>query len=482
MPHSTDLPSVECLRAGAAHAAAVPSEGGASAFRALMIGGNGKWASRTYRPVFDNNPDWQLTVADPVAVGAPARFITLAGDFADDNAALDAADRSQCFDLVIISTPPETHYQYIKWALGKGADVVCDKPVIALPCQFGSAVASRRLNEQYRDLCHLANRVRHRRHPARRCQVHIPMKRRQDWPFGDILGWIDQVRAVTGIGPTFFNLVFNDGAYRFPDEYDRPGAHGYRAGLGILTHTGYHYLDYLAACLYQADDPVEEVETRVAFATTAARPGTPLDRAFAKLLGRDETIISAPADVPAAELDVTVHYNIRTRSEQSCVATLTLVHNGCGRRLNPHYGLDQTHDEGRVGDLCVMIQQGTFQSVQCVVADNAEGHGEARVIRRVHPRVAGLLGIADLVIEDCPVPAGHSTAFYHRVVRRILDAVRAPAGSSQDHELSTYALARQATTMALYAAALPRDPDKTDPLSALPSSPAVRQQKLPLVA
>lgn len=429
-------------------------------YTALMIGGCGKWASRTYLPVFARSEQWRLVVADTnggTAQFDDAPFVPLTGCFERDRDMLDTADRLYTPDIVIVSTPPETHYEYIAWALMKGADVVCDKPLVAIPAQFGSAQAAQILARQYASLCNLVEASVHRRHEVRSCNVYIPMKRRQDWPFGQILCDIKQVHDLTGIAPTFFNLTFNDGAYRFLDEYDRPGAHGYRAGLGILTHTGYHYLDYLAACLSSENDPVYDVDCDCVSSTTSGRAANPVDRAFAALLGRNdcpETEIQRTSLISRGELDVTLAYRLYLRSGQTCTATVSLLHHGASRRLSPRYAPDQTHDEGRVGDLSLTIQQGPFQSVQCLVADNAEGHGYARYIRRLHPIIARNLQADEIAIVDRDIPKGSSSLFYHAVVERILARCVSPAKPDVDDAVATYSLQRQATTMALYAKAM----------------------------
>lgn len=78
------------------------------------------------------------------------------------------------------------------------------------------------------------------------------------------------------------------------------------------------------------------------------------------------------------------------------------------------------------------IQQGPVQSIQCTVTDNAEGHGDLWLVRRLHLHVGRHLGLDEVTLSQRDVPVGSSESLYHRVVGRILDLCRAPALAAED--------------------------------------------------
>lgn len=444
--------------------------------RVLIIGGAGFWARATYLPAIGGAAQsWHISaLADlPDAIesllgsdlypedvrrGAPT-LIPLSGKTDDDLKVLESAIATDMPDLIVICSPPETHFSYLQWALNKGCDVVCDKPIVALAQQFASPVASETLRTQYAIVRAAQARSRHWRHQARSCLVFHPLRRREQWPFGDLLHWMHDIRERACIPPTFLEINFNDGAYRFPEEYALPGAHGYLNGLGILTHTGYHVLDFIAAALDCAADPMTDVKCRLLHWEDPASTDTPVDQVLRSVLG-DAQPISAQrraVSVPRpTEIDIVLQYRITFRSGVQTHVIASLLHRGTTRRLSPMYADSATHDEARVEDTSIVAHQGPFQTVQCLITDNEGGampNGYYRTVRRLHPTLAQQIGCAEIEVTDRSTCSDEAASFYRAWVGRVLDACAKPT-ITEDAELETYTLANQAMTMVLYTLAL----------------------------
>lgn len=99
------------------------------------------------------------------------------------------------------------------------------------------------------------------------------------------LDW--QLHRAPGMPASFVSIVHNDGSYRFPGGFNLPGAHGYSSGLGSLTHTAYHYLDFLAFLIEQVKAGEPKVTCRRVFLHKTGMDYGLTDQRFRKLLGGD---------------------------------------------------------------------------------------------------------------------------------------------------------------------------------------------------
>lgn len=421
----------------------------------VAIGGAGKWFSDTYAPLLAAAQGWQLCgVVDlhdrlagmqmPEVQGWPVR----PGDAPETAREFIESVKPA---LVVVSTGPETHAQYCTMALQAGADVICDKPPIALAHQFSTVGAGQQLVLQYEQLLR-TQRSSVRRGSQRPPHVFVPLRRRRHRPFGWILQWLEQVHEVTGVLPTSIDIAFNDGSFRCAEEYDRPGAHGYRDGLGVLTHTGYHFIDFAAACLALGTASGQSVRCTRLPAPTAQSPDGKAEQAFFQMLGRDLGTESSPVHDCDAEVDARMHMDVQMSNGQTSRCNFALMHHGCTRRELASYAAHATHDEGRVDDLNLMIQQGAHQSIQLLICDNAGGavpHGHCVVLRRVHPLLARRLQIDAVSMQTIALHPGDAAAAYAGCLSDFLAACAVDGPHARD--LDSFTLARQRLTATMYA-------------------------------
>jgi len=440
--------------------------------RVLIIGGAGKQAASVYLPiVLDNNrDDIQLAAIADLTNPYDSRFtipfstsihtnntawIALTDDIDTNFIALNEYLTKEQIDTLIVSCPPQFHHAYIQWGIQSGLDVICDKPLVARTQQFGNASASNLLLQDFESLYQSLNQSKHLRDTNRSCKAYVLLMRPVSHPYIEILTGLHDVFDLTGQCLTYALVCRSDGTYRFADEYDRPGTHGYRHGLGKLTRSGYHYIDFLAHCLTQAPPSSQVLEARmVSRSTVKDSRRTPPSIAYERIIGHTY-------DVPSrddftgdnAELDFNITYSLRTGDVPipDCEIHFSFVERGCTRRVNPYYPKDTTHDEGQTHDTVICIHQGPLQSFHLLVAYDAINAGRASLVRRLNPKVAMMLDQPSLTISDVQLQRDENTIQNRDIARDLLDVL---TGRQAVGRYSSLDLREHRTTMKLYALAI----------------------------
>jgi hypothetical protein len=444
----------------------------------LVIGGFGKWSSQTYLPVlFDGlqrfNIEGIVAIAD-IATSVKDissydllknlfkhekfRQIKLTGIFNQDVDILEKFLSEESVDNLIISTHPLLHYPYIKWGIKNGLNIICDKPPVSQFQQFGNTKAEELL-KRFNELCICINNSKHHRNEEK-CKVFLPLRRRVQPLFKSIYDGIQEVFQLTKQHITHVYIHLNDGSYRFPDEYDLPGAHGYRDGLGSLTHTAYHLIDVIANCLEQAPPPCDYIESKIISCLTVqeARKITN-DIGYQNLIGRNINIYNDCSIAfigDNSEIDIQIAYAFKKLSQQysDCNVLASFIHRGCTKRIHPYYNQNQTHDEGRVDDTVIIIQQGALQSYHLMISDDAGGafpNAYIRSVRRLNPKLSSLLGKKELSVDDFYPNSQENKNVYQFMLQELFDIF---SGKSDPNSLKSLYLNNQVLSMTLYSLAI----------------------------
>ena len=192
----------------------------------IIIGGAGRWAQRTYLPLFKHGSDHHLiAVADLPDALRDAKadcgeVVELTGDLASDLATLSTCRAAYpSAQALIVATPPVLHDIYTEWGIRSGLSVICDKPPCAARDQFGHPQRVSEVEASYQHLLELLNG-----HPNQR--VYVPLRRRIHDPYAKLAKAVAEVATMTGQALTTITIHHNNGCYRYPNEYALPGAHG----------------------------------------------------------------------------------------------------------------------------------------------------------------------------------------------------------------------------------------------------------------
>ncbi len=414
----------------------------------LVIGAMGAWYEIAYRPVLETSCCNKIEYLD---THGNVDYIV-----SEDRYGIEFMDilRHSEPDLVIITSPPETHYEYLKYSLACGADVICDKPLIAKQNQLHSRYD---LEATYNELLALADNSMHKS-KKRPCKVFTPFRRRNHAPFKNIIDDTRLIKNITNLYPSNIDLWFCDGSYRFHQEYDRPGAHGYRKGLGILTHTGYHFIDYLSALFDDNFDQVVNLSSiRLPFRTTIDQDGFE-EIEFHKFLSDSSKIELKPSSHSYnAEADFRTFLQAYLTTGQTSNIHLFFQHHGFTRRMYPMMDANQTHDKDRVDDLVLTIQQGPYQYIQLQVIDNiddSENGGYIRYVRRLHPKIAANLAMDELRVLDFSYPNKLNRYEYQKIVRRFIEESMSSTPLNSSSQSYVFSIQNQRLGISLYSCLL----------------------------
>lgn len=406
--------------------------------RILLIGGAGKQSGSVYLPILLTRKDVSLVaIADLIDPNissltkkftsdlhkARTQWINLKGDIDIDLKILDIFIQNVSCDTLIISCPPVYHTDYVEWGLKHGLDIIVDKPVVCRPNQFGDAKAAQLLRDDYRLICRERKTSTHHT-KKRQSIVSVPLMRRVTNPYTKILEGLQEVYTHTKQNLTHMMACRSDGCFRFSDEFDRPGAHGYREGLGTLTMSGYHYVDFMAACLMSAPVKSTTMETSLSSKTTVGdvrkqSQDTPYGR-YLKRTNKVETGIFIGDN---AELDFSANFVFKQSGSilPDCELNFTFIQRGSTRRVTPVYSRDVTHDEGLTNDCVMVIHQGVFQSFHCLVTQDPATDGRITLVRRLNPLIAAKLGQKTLSIQDYPLKNNENTLNNRTIISNLLD-------------------------------------------------------------
>ncbi|MEK7577774.1 MAG: hypothetical protein AAB492_04135 [Patescibacteria group bacterium] len=438
--------------------------------KVLLIGGSGKQSGAVYLPILLDTArnDLQLVaIADPLdplkskfaskysdlLQSAKTRWLPLKNDPTEDLRVLSDFFKQEPFDTLAISCPPLYHAMYVAWGLKHGTDVIVDKPFVCLKNQFGDASAAKKLRKEYTELQQLRDSSHHRTH-KRKCMVAVPLMRRAAAPYTTILQNIREVYEMTGQHITHMQALRSDGCFRFADEFDRPGAHGYREGLGTLTMSGYHYLDYIAACVMAAPPEGNVLEAHMVKQTIVGDVRkTSQDVPYARFLKRANVEVDGSFQGDNAELDFSVSFSVKKPKAilPECDLQFSFIQRGCTRRISPSYSLQTTHDEGLTNDCVMVVHQGPLQSFHTLVAQDSTTNGRISVVRRINPTLAEKLGIPPLTITDYELKNNENIQRNQTIINGLLDKFSGKDNSGLFDQLDAK---YQSFTMELYAATI----------------------------
>ncbi len=431
----------------------------------LLIGGSGKQSGAVHLPILLNRKDVSLAgIADiidpaisPFTKGYTsdfrkigAKWIALEGKIDADLKKLDIFIQVIPCDTLVISCPPVYHTAYVEWGLKKGLDVIVDKPVVCRLNQFGNIEAAKLLLSDYKSMC-LNRKTSMHRTKKRNCIVSVPLMRRVTSPYTKILEGLQEVYKQTGQNLTHMVACRSDGCFRFADEFDRPGAHGYREGLGTLTMSGYHYIDFMAACLMSAPVKGKILKTSLASKITVGdvrkeSQNIPYSRYLKRVNKKEKGAFIGDN----AELDFSADFVLK-QSEPvlpDCELSFTFIQRGSTRRVTPVYPKNLTHDEGLTNDCTMVIHQGAFQSFHCLVTQDPTIDGRLTLIRRLNPLIAAKLGQRTLSIQDYPLKYNENTLNNRIIISNLLDKF---AGNNKRNIYDSLDIENQKLTVDLYA-------------------------------
>lgn len=385
----------------------------------LIIGGSGTWSGQAYIPSIKQAKSNVALVGilDPINPYYSQKTISHFDYFTEHNVKWIKSKRD-CdeelvkryitkygVDIVIISTPPKFHYEYTLVSLKCGADVICDKPIIATPAQSSSIDMALANIEKHRKLIQ-AIRESHNHKESRRCFVLTPLRRKLQETYTNIYNSVQLIKEIFGQDVTNISISHNDGVFRFDDEVElKCGSHGYSDGFGKLTHTGYHILDVVAGFIEFGCDTqnVQCVCKIINCNTVGDMLKSKANRINAKLLHSKLKTEDVSDIALEAEMDVTISYTLYHNDKKFCNIIVDLIHCGKSNRTRSHYDFNNYNDQGRTNELTMHIQQGSLFSSQLILntmSGSGGTIGNGYTFKNYHPMVAKRLNQEPVQVLD----------------------------------------------------------------------------------
>ena len=347
----------------------------------LIIGGLGHWSNKTYLPALsDEFFEGKLIICDIKDNDTKYDFIKLTPKANEENIKLIRNKiKENSINVIIISTPPEYHYIYLKGLVDLGINIICDKPLIA------DYDYKEILNKYYYILNKKSN------------LIYSPLRRQIQSYYKKIYDEINLINKEYDQNVKLVAYYENDGCHRWDDEMEIDFAHGYKSGLGKLSHTGYHIIDIVSRIINEGCKNIQRISCEVLDENLVAENhNSKTNKNIRMLLGAKECgNYKLSEKTKNAELDITIKYTVYFHDDIPTYVYLFLRHSGVSHRATVHYDSKNTGDDGRTDDSTFLVEQGAFQNIYgSIFADssNKGSNGKSYLTIKRHPIISENLG------------------------------------------------------------------------------------------
>lgn len=309
-------------------------------------------------------------------------------------AQLDKFHKDTPLDGMIVSTNPTYHFIYCKWALTRGVNILCDKPLITASNSSFDVISARSAQKQYEELLNDYRLIKTKNPNFMFCS---PLRRRALTPYMKVADGLKSVFEETGEGLRYMNVVVNGGIHKYPAEYTKGGAHGHLDGIGTLSHSSYHYIDVIAWYLTMARGKISTIEILNPYVLRVSDYlKTESFSSLKDILEGPDTELGSYEDIPPqvlkSELDFSFLLVLRDENNDKIGMISYIVNYStyAPRIVTFDPGVTEyAHhkDGGRMSSVYFDIHQGPLQQWQIIKNDEvAKGH-TIEVKHELHPKL-----------------------------------------------------------------------------------------------
>ncbi|KAK4152717.1 hypothetical protein C8A00DRAFT_44257 [Chaetomidium leptoderma] len=306
--------------------------------------------------------------------------------------------KSEVKKKLVITTEPQSHGTYIKFALAQQFDVLVSKP-LTLPMREGvldyrallpntNAIAAASIEARVNTAVLCLGRLHEIYEQKLRQPVALMMDRLQ--------------HPITSV-----HVKTASGVWNLPSEFGQREDHPYKYGYGMLMHGAYHYIDVLARLLLMNRRlfPTEDFVIVLQGFTAG-----PLDQQLrtggleAMTTGYRPELSELQEDLPYGETDIVASYAMKFRSTGRvlCLGTIALEQTTPGMRswgpfpevpYNINGRLHCTDIDVRLGTVFSIAANVTKSPIQARLGDtDIRGMNSATVVTRANARLARTQG------------------------------------------------------------------------------------------
>lgn len=273
---------------------------------------------------------------------------------------------------VIIATEPLSHFAYSTWALDEGLNILLDKPITTTKNASLSLFSAKQLIKDY---LYLLEKYCQAKSKNPNILFSVLCQRRYHKGINKIKKLINEVFERTNCPVTFIQLFHGDGQWRMPNEIIDLTYHGFNAGYGICSHSGYHLFDTLVFLIKGAlknEEKIDEVEVWANF----LRPKDLLSQLnykdYVNIFPEFFSYNRYPSEEYEkrvknfGEVDAVIGLNFKNKGKILTIALINLFHNNLSQRgWLSCIGRDLYKGNGRIGHESYQIFQGPFQAIYC---------------------------------------------------------------------------------------------------------------------
>lgn len=255
-------------------------------------------------------------------------------------------------DTLLLSVDPIARKGWIEWALGRGFDLLVDKPLTA-PFQAAHfADVAQSLQDDF-DQIHEALR-------ASKSRLWVQAQRRFHPGYKLIHSLLSEVTETFQVPVTHLDISHSDGMWVAPGEWDRVH-HPYSHGWGKLMHSGYHFVD-AAMWLLTADRSHQTKPRELRFHTLPVTASEHHHRLPYQLLSGAKQ--APPPPKAYGEVDISFLGQVMAADRPRTTLVLQLLQSALSQRTSAAPPDDPYKGAGRIRHERVTVSVGPLLNVQ----------------------------------------------------------------------------------------------------------------------
>ena len=340
-------------------------------------------------------------------------------------------------DAAIVSCGPRWHSFYSKILLNAKVSVFCDKPISMCANAANNTSDAKKIYSSYLDLCREYDSVK------KYGVVFSCLSQRRCHPAMEyIKSNILDVYEKTKVPVNSITCNYSDGQFRMPEEIANERYHGYTEGIGMCSHSGYHFFDichsYIEAMPAFNYDEIEAYSSFIYPRDYFEQIG--VDRHSRILPHYEECYKKTQRELNHAcdlhgEIDAHTSFLLKRSGKRVCKMNISLLHSGFSARDWLKSKEDLYKGNGRLRHETHIINQGPMQtlyytSYQSDQIGNADLENSDSIGGELHSEVA--------VFRNPIVSAGNQTSYHLKSFGKEMDV--GAGGYSRGHQENARAI------------------------------------------
>lgn len=267
-------------------------------------------------------------------------------------------NRIEGVDAIIISTDPQVHMPYSRWAISQGLNILLDKPISTYRNVANSNRISQQLIDDYDEL-----RAAYASSPDK--AIVIAVQRRYHPGFDIVRGLVNDMSEKFNIPVTSISAHHSDGQWRMPSELETMTYHGFTDGNGKLSHSGYHLFDSLSQIVEDSYKKSRRSVEKIIASAYFTKPEHIINQLdYSKIFEENVQLDHVPDFTRYGEHDAAVSGQFSCGEDTRTLFTISLLHNSISDRHWIQSRKDLYKKNGRIKHEFLNIHQGPLQNIQ----------------------------------------------------------------------------------------------------------------------